>query len=408
MARQLGYKTDNRMNALFSADYVVPVTRPPLKNGVVELTDDGVIVAVHAADSRSVAERDVIRYPGMIVPGFINTHCHLELSHMVGAVPEHTGLAAFLLRVMGTRAAESAAVQQAMEAADAQMAANGIVAVGDHANNSSSAEVKRRSPIHYHTFLETIGFEPEQAAEKLNASRLTAGAFEADRVSLTAHAPYSVSEALFVLLDRAREAHIPLSIHNQESAAENTFFRRKQGEFLEFYRTLGRDISGFTSTGTSSLQAYVPFLSPASPLLLVHNTFTVADDIRFAAGGGRDITWCLCPKANLYIEDALPDVQLFMKHNQRMALGTDSLASNDRLCVLSELQVLHARFPQLPFTETIKWATINGAAALNISNRYGSLEEGKRPGLNLLTHTEGLAITPHTTVRPLVQPVVNK
>ena len=390
------------MNTLFSADYIVPVTLPPLKNGAVEVADNGVIVALHEANSPALAGRDMIRHPGMIVPGFVNAHCHLELSHMAGLVPKHTGLVPFLLQVMGGRPAEPVIIQKAMEAADEAMVANGIVVVGDHANNASSATVKARSSIYYHTFLETIGFEPELAEAKLKASQQLAEAFEPSRVSLTAHAPYSVSDTLFALLDKQPKAAMPLSVHNQECAAENEFFRNKTGAFVEFYQTLGRDISGFSAKGTNSLQAYVSYIAKNSPLLLVHNSFTESEDIRFATANGREVTWCLCPNANLYIENTLPDVPLLMKQHQRIALGTDSLASNDRLCILAELQTLHARFSQLPFTETIKWATINGAKALSLASRYGSLEKGKQPGLNLLTHTSGLSITPQTTVRPLV------
>ncbi|WP_353182276.1 amidohydrolase family protein [Parapedobacter lycopersici] len=389
------------MNTLLSADYIVPVTHPPVKNGVLEITGDGTIVAVHSPDSRALAHREVYRHRGIIVPGFVNAHCHLELSHMLGVIPKHTGLVPFLLAVMRSRTAGEDAVLQAMEAADRQMAANGIVAVGDHANNGLSATIKHRSSLHYHTFVETIGVEPELAAEKLRQSRATAESFDANRVSITAHAPYSVSGTLFALLDGARDVAMPLSIHNQESAAENDFFRDRSGVFLDFYHALSKDISGFASGAETALRAYVPHLGAQTPLLLVHNTFSVAEDIRFVAAAGREVTWCLCPNANLYIEGTLPHVPDFIRHDQRIALGTDSLASNDQLCMLSELRTLHEHFPELPFTETIKWATINGASALRQADRYGSFEKGKRPGINLLMHTDGLAITPETTVHPL-------
>ncbi len=83
-----------------------------------------------------------------------------------------------------------------------------------------------------------------------------------------------------------------------------------------------------------------------------------------------------------------------MAYRHKITLGTDSLASNDRLCILSELKTLHQHFPELLFSETIKWATLNGALFLGIAGKYGSLEIGKAPGLNLLTDTDGLTITP--------------
>lgn len=403
-ARQPGHnKTANTMGTLFSADYLIPVTHPPIKSGAVEVADNGVILDVYQPDSPALTNREIVRHRGIIVPGFVNAHCHLELSHMKGLIPRHTGLVPFLLAVMSSRTAHRDAIEAAMEAADVQMADNGIVAVGDHANNDLSATIKRRSKIHYHTFLEAIGFEPELADQKFEAAVTLAQSFEPNAVSVTAHAPYSVSRALFKLLDdKISEQPVPLSVHNQESESENEFFRDKSGAFLDFYQALKKDVAGFTAQGKSSLQTYVPYLSASTSLLLVHNTFTAAEDMKFAVRNGRKVIWCLCPNANRYIENALPDVDQFIRNGQRIALGTDSLASNDELCILSELKTLHRHFPRLPFIETIKWATINGAEALNLSAEFGSLESGKRPGLNLLTHTDGLAITPQTSVKPLV------
>src|SRR5690606_9068684 len=102
------------------------------------------------------------------------------------------------------------------------------------------------------------------------------------------------------------------------------------------------------------------------PVLLVHNTYTSAKDIYFVERQGRKVTWCFCPNANLYIEDTLPRIPHFAQYNHSITVGTDSLASNDRLCVLSELKTIHRYFPELPFTKTIQWATINGAHCLGI------------------------------------------
>lgn len=393
---------DSAMNTrYFSADYILPVTSEAIKNGVVAVDTEGVIKGVYPPDSPHLVKKEVVRYRGVITPGFVNAHCHLELSHIIGVIPRHTGLVSFLTQVMSTREATESVIQQAMEAADKQMIANGIVAVGDHANRSLSAAIKRRSRIHYHTFVEVIGIEADLASQKMESARAQAKCFNDGEVSLTAHAPYSVSKPLFTSLDEETFFHRkPLSIHNQESAAENEFFQHGTGDFLAFYSALNKSVSHVATRGVNSLQTYLPYLSVNTSLLLVHNTFTSPEDIGFAAH--RKIVWCFCLNANMYIEGTLPDVIEFVRRGQRIALGTDSLASNDRLCILSELKTLHAHFPELPLTESIRWATINGADALGISMRYGSLEIGKKPGLNLLSRTDGLALTPETTVRPLL------
>jgi len=391
------------MNTLFSADYIVPVTDAAIKNGVIEVGDDGVIIGLYRPGYPGLQGREIQRHKGIIVPGFVNVHCHLELSHLLGVIPRHTGLVPFLQRVMSMRGADEERIYQAMEAADQAMYDNGIVAVGDHANTGISASVKSRSRIHYHTFVEVIGFEPEVADQKLEEAGVIAGLFEGGPVSITPHAPYSVSKELFRLLnEEAIRSKLPLSVHNQESEEENRLFRYKVGHFLDFYRHLGKDVSGFKAQARNSLQTFMTYLSPTTPVLLVHNTFTSSKDIYYIERQGRNVSWCFCPNANLYIEGTLPKLKNFINYRHKITLGTDSLASNDRLCILSELKTIHANFPDLSFGETIKWATLNGAQFLGIADQYGSLEVGKAPGLNLLTATNRLNITAETKVARLV------
>lgn len=387
------------MSTYFSADYVLPADGQVIRNGVVEAMEGGVIGHVHAADSPKLAGKTIHTHRGIIIPGFVNTHCHLELSHLAGVIPKHTGLVSFLQRVMSLRTADEHQIHRAMLLADKQLHDNGIVAVGDHANTAVSVPVKAASNIHYHTFVETLGFEPELARQRLADADAVAHRFEPHSTSLTAHAPYSVSKELFKLLsDEAQKRQQPLSIHNQESEAENKFFRYKTGEFPAFYEALGKDITAFKAQARDSLQTFLAYVSPEIPVLLVHNTYSSPKDIFFVERQERNVTWCFCPNANLYIEGKLPKLNNFVHYGQRITLGTDSLASNDRLCMLSELKTIHRYFPELPLTETIKWATINGAQFLGIGETHGSLEAGKTPGINLLKGTKGLAITPDTEV----------
>ena len=391
------------MNTFLSADYIVPVSSKAIKNGVIEITEDGVIEGIYPPDHPALQHQVINHHKGMIVPGFINMHCHLELSHMAGLIPKHTGLVSFLQQVMSMRASDEEQIQDAMKAADKQLYDNGIVAVGDHANTSISANVKAKSSVYYHTFVEVLGFEPEIAAQKLADALEIRDTFTKDMASPTAHAPYSVSKELFRLLNEdAAQSNMPLSIHNQESEEENRLFRYKSGQFIDFYRALSKDISGFKAQARNSLQTFMSYLSPQIPILLVHDTYTSSKDIFFVERQGRNVSWCFCPNANLYIEDTLPKLHHFMAYRQHITLGTDSLASNDRLCILSEMKTIHQHFPEIPFSETIKWATFNGAQFLGIAKKYGSLTVGKAPGLNLLTSTDGLDITPDTEVIRLI------
>src|SRR5690606_338920 len=224
------------MNSFFSATYVLPATGKAIKDGIVEVTADGTIEGVYAPDSTIVSGKRIQNHAGIITPGFVNTHCHLELSHMKGVIPRHTGLIPFLQQVVAHRPADVAGIAKAMRAADKQLYDNGVVAVGDHANTCTSASVAKGSKLHYHTYVEVLGFEPEVARDKRDEARAVARQFDKETTSVTAHAPYSVSKELFKLIDgEARGRRMPLSIHNQESEAENQLFRYKEGPFLDFY-----------------------------------------------------------------------------------------------------------------------------------------------------------------------------
>ncbi len=391
------------MNTYLSATYVLPITGKAIKDGVVEVADDGTIHGVYPPNSDLISGKPIRNHAGIITPGFVNTHCHLELSHMKGVIPKETGLIPFLQQVIAHRLIDESEIVSAMQVADKQLYDNGVVAVGDHANTGVSAAVKKNSKLHYHTFVEVLGFEPDLAGSKLAEARVIASRFDKGSSSITAHAPYSVSKELMRLIDEeAGRQGMPLSIHNQESEAENRLFRYKEGPFLDFYNGLGKDITDFKAQARNSLHTFMPYLSSDTPVLLVHNTYTAAKDIFFIERQGRKVTWCFCPNANLYIEGMLPKLRHFIQYRHAITLGTDSLASNDRLCILAELKTIHQHFPELSLTDTIQWATINGARFLGIDDAFGSLERGKTPGVNLLTKTRGLALTPDTEVVRLV------
>lgn len=385
-----------------TADYILTVAGKPMKNGIVCLNEKNEIINLLEADETNYTDQSIERYDGIITPGFINSHCHLELSHLKGALPKSTGLIDFITQVIKERNADESAIISAMEEADQAMYENGIVAIGDTSNNSLSKQVKLNSQIYYHTFVEILGFDPDKAKDKFRAGLDLKEEFLSLVTSLTPHAAYSVCKDLFRYFKLfCTDTHNLLSIHNQESEEENKFFRYKMGGFVNFYKLLNISIDFFKPQGRNSIQSLVPLLPKNQKILLVHNTYTSAKDIYFLHRLSRDITWCFCPNANLYIEDKLPKLELFLSHNFNITVGTDSLAANDKLCILSELKTLHRNFSALTFAETVKWATINGARYLGIEDKFGTIEVGKKPGLNLITHVKGLNITEQSTVKKL-------
>lgn len=389
----------------FKADYVFPVNADPIKNGIVTVDDTGRIIALDDGLSHSDhGSTSIEKLEGVICPGFVNAHCHVELSHLKDKIETKTGLVNFIKQVQGQRNATTPAdIAAASQAADDEMYRNGIVAVGDISNSASTVTLKNKSKIYYHTFIEVFGFVPDRAQEIYNNALALRDEFKSLSCSVTPHAPYSVSKDLFKHINKlSDERPNLLSIHNQESAEENKLYRYKMGDFIDLYKFFNIDISFFRPQARNSIQTMVPLLSNKQNILLVHNTFTNLKDIYFVKRFDRKINWCFCPNANLYIEDQLPKIDLFLDQGFNITLGTDSLASNHKLCILSEMLTIQQNFNALRFEKILPWATINGAKFLGIADEKGSIEVGKTPGLNLITGLDNMRITADTKVQRLI------
>ena len=342
-----------------------------------------------------VAETDagdgVEKLSGILCPGFINAHCHLELSHMKGHIPKHTGLVDFVLKVVTERHFAEQEIFDAIENAEDEMLQNGIVAVGDICNNTLTIPQKNKGRLQYHNFIETSGFIPALAEGRFQKSWKIFEEYlltlNTQRSTVCPHAPYSVSPDMFSLINDFPNNNL-LTIHNQETAAENEFFEKGTGDFLRLYKQMGIDISFFKPTGKTSLQSWLPHFTKEQTIILVHNVCASAEDleiVKLKTNNSKLKTFfCLCPNANLYISNILPDVNRLMKHTDNIILGTDSLASNDQLSIWAEIKSLQENFKELDLSVLLKWATSNGAKALQMDNSLGSFEKGKQPGVLLI------------------------
>lgn len=386
-----------------SANLVFPINQSPIPNGVVVVSDDGKIEEVL---SSSDGLSDVEQYEGILCPGFVNAHCHLELSHLKGVLPKHKGMVSFIRNIIEARKQEQLSLT-ALEDADATMEENGIVAVGDICNNDSSFAVKRKSNIRYHNFIEVFGIVPGKAEEVFTAGLETykRSVVAGLSTSIVPHAPYTVSESLLEKIFSFGPNSIqPISIHNQESLPEDELFRKGTGPMAEFYREIGVDLGFFTPPDKSSLEWLSGQLPQGQKLLLVHNTYTKAMEMEKAFGNSADLYWCLCPNANRYIENTLPELALFEGLEDRVVIGTDSYASNDHLSVLDEIKTIQLHKPDLPLSLLLRWGCLNGAIFLGLESDLGSFEKGKYPGINLLENVDcnTSLITGNTKVVKLV------
>ena len=349
--------------------------------------------------SRADAGDNVQCFDGILSPGFINCHCHLELSHLKNVIPPHTGLVEFLCSVVKKRNFETDIIQEEIVKAEKEMFENGIVAAGDIGNTADTASVKVESKIRWQNFVEVLGFTDEKAEENIEHFKRVAESLQTQlqtskiehRTVLVPHAPYSISPKTFDLINQLTKKQI-ISIHNQEHPAEDELYRTGGGDYLRLFRIFGVDKSPFPVTGKSSIRSYLPHFNGSQTIFLVHNTYMPEEDILFANEyadeNGLKLIYCLCPNANLYIENKLPHVDVFLKHNCHLVLGTDSYGSNWQLSIAKEIEAIlrgsplrRGTDPVLGLPEVLRWATINGAKALQWDDELGSFEKGKNPGV---------------------------
>ncbi|TKC13097.1 amidohydrolase [Pedobacter polaris] len=388
------------MQNFISAKWIFPVDAKPIEGGVLEIDADGVILQVLTAEeAKAKAINNIQHFEGWLIPGFVNTHCHLELSHMRGIINEGTGLPSFIKQILAHRQQPEEDILLAMQKADQEMYENGIVAVGDISNQLISKSIKLKSKVYYHTFVEVFGFN-RPSLPIIEAGVQLKDDFAPLKASVVPHSPYSVSSELFNEINKVTQSDDILTIHNQETKGENELFESGVGAFADFFAELGIAQSDAHNQGRNSLNYHLPQLPKYTNTLLVHNTFTDKADVDFSKEQHQKLYWCLCPNANLYIENNLPDVDLLKNEDLKITLGTDSLASNHQLNILAEMQTLQD-YKKVSFEEMLKWATLNGAEFLAIELQYGSLTVGKKPGILNISNVVDGTVTEKTTIKRL-------
>ena len=390
-----------------AANYIFPLTTKPLKNGIIELDDQGKILDLIDTNGAISESRNLEFYNGVLVPGFVNTHCHLELSELKNVLEEKRGLPFFIQQMIEYRKqSKTNLTDKAIRDAHELMVQNGIVAVGDIVNTDTTIETKRESEIYYHSFVEISGLEADAierfyTAKKLNNKFLEHGLAS----SIVPHAPYSVSIDLFRLIkdEVVRQGSI-ISIHNQESKDENELFLWGTGNLLKTFKKAGIDLSSWKVQGKTSLRTIIDYIPTENNFLFVHNLYSTKEEIQEVNKTLPYSFFVFCPLSNLFIENKLPDINLFLEFSDKITLGTDSLASNKSLSILNEMKQINKVDPTIAFDKLLQWASLNGAKALKIDHHYGSLEKGKTPGVNLISNFDFdvMQITENSAVKRIV------
>jgi aminodeoxyfutalosine deaminase len=388
----------------FSAQYIFTNTGPALIRGILTTDDDGTIISIDDTGGNLEETRSVSFHNGIIIPGFVNCHCHLELSHMKGQIPPGSGLAQFILQIRNLRGAETRDIETAFRKADSEMAAEGIVLCADICNSPATFSFKTGSSVRYLNLIEVFGIDPEKAIKRIGEAESIARIAESNGLqwAIVPHSVYSLSLLLLDLVKELTAKNRVTSVHYMESKAEMQFINGHSGPIPQSYRDSGL-LEGDPVTVKSHSSAVLDAMTSSGTLILVHCTFAGEGDVK-EVSARKDLFWCLCPGSNIYIENQLPPVGMLREQGCRIVIGTDSLASNNKLSILEEIRILQENFPGVSLEELVMWATRNGAIALGMDDTCGSFSPGLKPGVLLLEDLDllNMKILPGTRVKRLV------
>jgi cytosine/adenosine deaminase-related metal-dependent hydrolase len=341
---------------IHTAPWVLPISRPPIADGAVAVDERGVIRGLgRREDLRGgnfVVGR-VIEHAGVLMPGLVNAHAHLELSD---SVPGGDGLAPWIGRLLATRRPPDV---PAISAAVAQIFARGTVAVADVCNSGLSSPLARAAGLEVLELDERLGLGGELAAPRAGAV-------------MTAHSTYTCGESSLRQIAAHANGHLA-SIHLEEDPAEAGLTVEGAGPLAELLRARGAPVK---AVGLRPLAWLDSLGLIGDGTLLVHLTF--ADDASLRRAAELRAVAVLCPRSNQHITAHLPPFARIRAAGGRVALGTDSLASSPSLDLFGDVQAL-ARAGADP-AWLLEIATSGGAVALH-KPHLGALEPGRRPGL---------------------------
>ncbi len=373
------------MTKMFHASAVIRGDAPALRDAAVVIDEMGGVIDVGPASELTSrhASATLERLRGVVFPGLVNAHTHVELSALRGRVPGGSGFVAWVEHMLSVRAdVQPESDELAISQAVSELWDFGTALVGDVSNSLASLAPLGRKGLSGWVFHE--GFGVGRSAALARASELEGETRRSDhgmRVAPTVHALYSTHrDGIAALAQMARKQNAKMSLHLAEHAAERRALETAEGPVASWIvRFSGGDTLDWPRKGPIEYADELGLLHP--DVLLVHMTDAQPRELDRVIDRKSPIV--LCPRSNLFIEVRLPPVLKMLELGIEPALGTDSLASNVSLDVLAEARALADRFPSLPPSRWLRMATWNGAQALGFSN-YGRIAKGCAPGLVFL------------------------
>ena len=390
-----------------AAEYVFTLSGgDPIRNGFVEYDDNGTVTAVGECPD---PQKENTFVKGALVPGFVNTHCHLELSYLWKSFRKGTGMAGFIDQINEMRDNKSLDeklrdIRHWMDV----MWERGVSAMADISNCSDTFAIKKESPMYTRTFLEVFGTEPEDCQSVMDGVmklKAVADSFGLDAAP-TPHACYTMSPELVTAVSAEGLRSGFLSFHSEETEEEEDMLKFGRGAMWDNRKAAGMSVPPVT--GKSSLLYFIDRLEKAHPapfdehILLVHEVCMDQEGIDAVKRVMRHPFVALCPQSNIFIHNSLPPVPLMRRNGLKITVGTDSLSSNDDLDMVRELYCLQSAFPEVGLGELLTWACLNGAEFLAKENEYGRIAVGMKPGLVAVENLDGDLLTSESRSRRII------
>jgi aminodeoxyfutalosine deaminase len=349
----------------------------------------GTVCSLGPWDGRWEGER--IDWEGLVFPGLVNAHVHLELSALKGRVPRGLGVTPWVEALQPSRAGLSPdEIAHGIVAALGEMETDGTVACADVGNDGLSLPHLSAGRLRSVYFFEVLGFLRDaaesifqQAQERLARYRRE---FPGVSCFLAPHALYSTSENLVRMLWSV-DPEGPSSIHLAEGSEECALLEKGEGPWKRYLQGLGKWPSQWQCPGVSPM-GYLKRLHSQKRIILVHLVHLTEEEMTWLKDH-RNLFPCVCLRSNLYVSNQAASLDRLWKAGCTLALGTDSLASNESLSLQAEMKTAKRLFPSLPNGEILRMATLHGAQALGMDKEFGSFAPGKRPGV-LLAAAESL------------------
>jgi len=350
----------------FTARWLFPVSGPPLSNGLLTIADE----RIAAVEPKGARNSDHDFGNAAILPGLVNAHTHLDLTGMRRLEAPGADFVAWLRDVIRhRREREPQQVLDDIREGLAESLRSGSTLLGDISGDGSSWRVLTDAPVRAVVFRELIGLPKDRAERAWQEAQHFLGECPVTstcRPGLSPHAPYS---ARVSLIKAAAGSGQPVAIHLAESLAERELLLNHAGPFVPFLQELGV----FDPVGLANSPEHVlRLLANSAPTLLVHCNYLAA-----SAGLPAQSSVVYCPRTHAAFGHSPHPFRKLLNRGVRVAIGTDSLASNPDLSVLSEIRWLHQEYPDIDGATLLRLATLNGAEALGWDHECGSLETGK-------------------------------